>query len=84
MFREETETIVHSDDAFAAVAYLRLKRLIVKEKQANEITSNPIIMIPSWKDDIEDLMTSAEQSVRYLSFIGTFIISYLMKEHLFL
>ncbi|PKC70255.1 hypothetical protein RhiirA1_501897 [Rhizophagus irregularis] len=59
---EETETIVHSDDAFAAVAYLRLKRLIVKEKQANEITSNPIIMIPSWKDDIEDLMTSAEQS----------------------
>uniref|UniRef100_U9T664 Diphthine--ammonia ligase n=1 Tax=Rhizophagus irregularis (strain DAOM 181602 / DAOM 197198 / MUCL 43194) TaxID=747089 RepID=U9T664_RHIID len=81
---EETETIVHSDDAFAAVAYLRLKRLIVKEKQANEITSNPIIMIPSWKDDIEDLMTSAEQSVRYLSFIGTFIIPYLMKEYLFL
>ncbi|GBC04523.1 hypothetical protein RclHR1_05710006 [Rhizophagus clarus] len=58
---EEMETIVHSDDAFAEVAYLRLKRLIVKEKQANEIISNPIIKIPSWKNDIEDLMSSAEQ-----------------------
>ncbi|RIA93786.1 hypothetical protein C1645_604785 [Glomus cerebriforme] len=58
---EDMETVVHSDDAFATVAYLRLKRLIVKEKQANEIISNPIIVIPSWKDDIEDLMTSISQ-----------------------
>jgi hypothetical protein len=72
LFREEVETIVHSDDAFAVVAYLRLKRLIVKEKQANEITLNPITVIPSWKDDIEDWIASAVQLVRYLSFLSVF------------
>jgi len=58
LFSEEAETVVHSDDAFAAVAYLRLKRLSVKEKQANEIISNPIIVIPSWRDDIENLLVN--------------------------
>ena len=56
------ETVIHSDDAFATVAYLRLKRLIMEEKQASEITSNPVI--PSWEMDIESLMNSAKQLVR--------------------
>ena len=67
------ETVVHSDDAFAAVAYLRLKDLTVKEKQAIEIISNPVIAVPSWKDDIEDLVTSIEQLVRDVSFLLIFL-----------
>ncbi len=67
-FSQEMETVIHSDDAFATVAYLRLKRLIVEEKQAREIISNPVIVIPSWKMDIESLMTSVKQLVRYYDF----------------
>ncbi|CAG8624142.1 5873_t:CDS:10, partial [Funneliformis mosseae] len=59
---QEVETVIHSDDAFATVAYLRLKRLIVEEKQASEIVSNPVIVIPSWKKDIEDFTILDKQS----------------------
>lgn len=76
-FSEEMETVIHSDDAFASVAYLRLKRLTVQEKQANEIISNPTIVIPSWKDDIEDLMTSVEQLVDNYFYLFIFFVLFL-------
>ncbi|KAI0682865.1 hypothetical protein BC835DRAFT_1409526 [Cytidiella melzeri] len=38
---EETETVIHSDNDFATVAYLRIKRATLKEKQ--DIDVNPTI-----------------------------------------
>jgi diphthine-ammonia ligase len=77
---EETETVIHSDDAFATVAYLRLKRLIVKEKQAIEIISNPNIVAPSWEDDVKDMMVSIEKLVDKLLFIRFIFLTILSSE----
>ena len=32
---EESEVVVHSDDAFAPVAYLKLNKLVLQEKQVS-------------------------------------------------
>ncbi|KAI8365387.1 uncharacterized protein BYT42DRAFT_589729 [Radiomyces spectabilis] len=47
---EETETIVHSDDAFAPVAYLRFLRCSVVEKTAEERQAHPEnVTVQDWK-----------------------------------
>ncbi|CAJ0829498.1 8366_t:CDS:10, partial [Entrophospora sp. SA101] len=51
---EETEIVTHSDDAFATVAYLRPKKLILKEKPANEIMLNPKLPLPNWKENLKE------------------------------
>ncbi len=64
-------------------AYLHLKHLSVKEKQTNEIISNPIIVIPSWRDDIENLLKSTEQLVRYFSLLLLFL-NFMSSELIFI
>lgn len=35
--RDESEVIIHSDDAFAPVGFLRFKRMHVEQKELNEV-----------------------------------------------
>ena len=63
MFREETETVVHSDDAFAQVAYLRFKSCSVVEKTAEEMDISQTV-IQDWKTwaSYESIVTSVEEA----------------------
>ncbi|KAG9285365.1 hypothetical protein G9A89_010840 [Geosiphon pyriformis] len=54
---EETETIIHSDDAFAPVAYLRIKKLALKEKSPSNFAQILEIEKPSWEFDISNLLS---------------------------
>lgn len=35
--RDESEVVIHSDDAFAPVGFLRFKRMHVEQKELNEV-----------------------------------------------
>ncbi|OBZ88025.1 Diphthine--ammonia ligase [Choanephora cucurbitarum] len=60
---EETETVVHSDDAFAQVAYLRFKSCSVVEKTAEEMDISQTV-IQDWKTwaSYESIVTSVEEA----------------------
>ncbi|CAG8513702.1 4055_t:CDS:10 [Diversispora eburnea] len=86
---KETETIIHSDDAFAKVAYLHLKKLMLEDKPKNEIImmNNPIninmIKIPSWEDDVKDFIDAGKNWINeneFKSSIFPIIIDYFPKE----
>ncbi|CAG8707052.1 5245_t:CDS:10, partial [Cetraspora pellucida] len=55
---EESEIIMHSDNAFAEVAYLRLNKLVVMDKLANTTTN--LIKVPAWSDGFEDVLSRIE------------------------
>ncbi|CAG8586228.1 1334_t:CDS:10 [Paraglomus brasilianum] len=55
----DTETVTHSDDAFATVAYLRLKKVLVQDKPPNRVDVESIIKRPSWQNSIEHILASA-------------------------
>lgn len=56
---EDTETVIHSDDAFAQVAYLRFKKCTTVEKTEAEMDMSNVI-IQNWKSwDSYDTITSA-------------------------
>ncbi|CAG8498267.1 10710_t:CDS:10 [Ambispora leptoticha] len=71
---EETETIIHSDDAYAPVAYLRLKKVSLQEKQEEQQSPSAssletmhqspsslnIIENPSWKKEIGNMVDLLE------------------------
>ncbi|KAI9024945.1 hypothetical protein CLU79DRAFT_745560 [Phycomyces nitens] len=46
---EERETVVHSDDAFAPVAYLRFKKCVLVEKSPEEMVGMESIKKMDWK-----------------------------------
>ncbi|KAI7893059.1 uncharacterized protein EV154DRAFT_503114 [Mucor mucedo] len=56
---EETETVIHSDDAFAQVAYLKFKKCTTVEKTVEEMDMSKTV-IQNWKDwDSYDEIVSA-------------------------
>ncbi|KAL0088185.1 ATP binding domain 4-like protein [Phycomyces blakesleeanus] len=64
---EERETIVHSDDAFAPVAYLRFKRCILVDKTPEEMVGMDTIKKIYWKEwesyeSLVSVMKSKDQS----------------------
>ena len=38
--RDESEVVIHSDDAFAPVGFLNFKRMHVEQKELNEVWNN--------------------------------------------
>ncbi|CAG8638906.1 1580_t:CDS:10 [Dentiscutata erythropus] len=56
---ENSEIIMHSDNAFAEVAYLQLKKLVVMDKPVNIAMTN-LIKVPAWSDGFEDILSKAE------------------------
>ncbi|KAG0243516.1 ATP binding domain 4 [Actinomortierella wolfii] len=61
---KETEIVIHSDDAFAQVAYLRFKQLEVEEKDEDEINQDWIAemnLSPQW--DADNIMQPIESHV---------------------
>lgn len=46
---EETETVVHSDDAFAQVAYLKFQKCRLEAKTADEMDMSNVV-IQDWKE----------------------------------
>ncbi|CAG8713159.1 22126_t:CDS:10, partial [Racocetra persica] len=57
---EESEIIMHSDNAFAEVAYIRLKKLVVMDKLASTTTMTNLIKVPAWSDGFEDILSKIE------------------------
>ncbi|CAG8434269.1 1768_t:CDS:10 [Ambispora gerdemannii] len=73
---QETETIVHSDDAYAPVAYLRLKKILLQEEQQEQQQSSllssssssvettqqspSLLNIPSWEKEIGNMVDLLE------------------------
>lgn len=55
--------MTHSDDAFATVAYLRLKKVLVQDKPPNRVDVESIIKRPSWQNSIEHILASASSVV---------------------
>ncbi|KAI9485802.1 MAG: ATP binding domain 4-like protein [Benjaminiella poitrasii] len=56
---EETETVIHSDDAFAQVAYLKFKKCSLEEKTQDEMDISQVV-IQDWKKcDSYDKITFA-------------------------
>lgn len=63
-FSEESEVVIHSDDAFAQVAYLRFKKLRLEDKSEDELDScwmSDINLDPVW--DADELMLPIEEIV---------------------
>ncbi|KAF0461292.1 TIGR00289 family protein [Gigaspora margarita] len=56
---ENSEIIMHSDNAFAEVAYLQLKKLVVMDKPANIDTTN-LVKILAWSDGFENILSNTE------------------------
>ncbi|CAG8683821.1 15976_t:CDS:2, partial [Acaulospora morrowiae] len=56
----DVETVLHSDNAVATVAYLRFKMLTLEDKPVSTIATTPIIKIPSWQDDINEFMSATQ------------------------
>lgn len=56
---EETETVIHSDDAFAQVAYLKFKKCSTVEKTREEMDMSKTI-IKDWKewDSYEEIISA--------------------------
>ena len=44
--REDSEVIVHSDDAFAPVAYLKMTKLALQDKVSHVYPSKRITVVP--------------------------------------
>lgn len=42
--RDESEVVIHSDDAFAPVGFLHFKRMHVEQKELNEVWKNDRIV----------------------------------------
>ena len=42
--RDESEVVIHSDDAFAPVGFLHFKRMHVEQKELNEVWKNNCIV----------------------------------------
>ncbi|CAG8541586.1 9750_t:CDS:10 [Paraglomus occultum] len=55
----DTEIVTHSDDAFATVAYLKLKKVLVQDKPPNNVDFESIIKRPSWENSIEPILANA-------------------------
>ncbi|KAG0219454.1 hypothetical protein BGX33_002724 [Mortierella sp. NVP41] len=70
---EESEVVIHSDDAFAQVAYLRFKKLRLEEKTEDELDScwmSDINLDPVWEADelmlpIEEIVQSKQASQKH-------------------
>ncbi|KAL9550714.1 hypothetical protein MBANPS3_004606 [Mucor bainieri] len=61
---EETETVVHSDDAFAQVAYLKFQKCRVEAKTAEEMDMSNVV-IQDWKEwDSYDEIVSAVDNAK--------------------
>ncbi|KAG0056816.1 hypothetical protein BGZ90_005463 [Linnemannia elongata] len=61
---EESEVVIHSDDAFAQVAYLRFKKLRLEDKSEDELDScwmSDMNLDPVWEAD--ELMLPIEEIV---------------------
>lgn len=56
---EETDTIIHSDDAFAQVAYLKFKKCSVVDKTDDEMDMSNVIL-QDWKkwDQYEEIVSA--------------------------
>jgi len=52
--RDESEVVIHSDDAFAPVGFLKFKRMHVEQKELNEVWNNGCTV----PDDIINLLNS--------------------------
>ena len=63
LFSEETETVVHSDDAFAQVAYLKFKKCSTVEKTAEEMDSSNVI-VQDWKawESFDEITMAVEKA----------------------
>ena len=55
--------MTHSDDAFATVAYLKLKTVLVQDKPPNSVDVESIIKRPSWENSIEHILANASSVV---------------------
>lgn len=61
---EETETIIHSDDAFAQVAYLKFKKCTTVEKTKEEMDMSNVV-IQDWKNwELYEDVVSAVNNVK--------------------
>lgn len=61
---EDTETVIHSDDAFAQVAYLRFKKCSTVEKTEAEMDMSNVV-IQSWRSwDSYDTIVSAVENTQ--------------------
>lgn len=61
---EETETVVHSDDAFAQVAYLKFQKCRLEAKTAEEMDLSNVV-IQDWKEwESYDEVVSAVESAK--------------------
>ncbi|KAL9548051.1 hypothetical protein PS6_006818 [Mucor atramentarius] len=60
---EETETVVHSDDAFAQVAYLKFKKCRLEEKTAGEMDMSNVV-IQDWKEweSYDEIVSAVENA----------------------
>ncbi|CAG8763253.1 10848_t:CDS:2, partial [Racocetra fulgida] len=47
-------------NAFAEVAYLRLKKLVVMDKPASTTTMTNLIKVLAWSDGFEDILSKIE------------------------
>ncbi|KAF9913023.1 hypothetical protein EC991_005891 [Linnemannia zychae] len=69
---EESEVVIHSDDAFAQVAYLRFKKLRLEDKSEDEMDScwmSDINLDPVWEADelmlpIEEIVCAKQASLK--------------------
>ncbi|CEP12589.1 hypothetical protein [Parasitella parasitica] len=74
---EETETIMHSNDAFAPVAYLKFKKCALVDKTVEEIDPGNA-MIQNWKDwKSSDVIFSAVDNAKGTPLTTPKVVSYL-------
>lgn len=72
VFREDTETVIHSDNDFATVAYLRIKNAVLEDKDAVPI--NPAVpsqleeRFEELHEDIANYLQSKQSEVKPLSY----------------
>lgn len=61
---EETETVVHSDDAFAQVAYLKFLKCRVETKTAEEMDMSHVV-IQDWKEweSYDEIVSAVEDAM---------------------
>lgn len=79
---EETVTIIHSDDAFAQVAYLKFKKCTVVDKTAEEMDMSNVV-IQDWKDwESYDEIVSAVDNANDVSLVAPKSVSYTELPHI--
>ncbi|KAI8083416.1 hypothetical protein BDF21DRAFT_397679 [Thamnidium elegans] len=77
---EETEIVIHSDDAFAQVAYLRFKKCSVVEKTKEEMDMSQTI-IQDWKTwDMYDEIVSSVENVPNDLIVRTKKLNYIQQN----